>query len=84
MVNFELIVDKLKNTPHWKEDLDTFLKEQGARRTNSIELYACNSTEIWLSYKFRIKFDGNGEFYHFPEERTVCHIHFVFFIIAIF
>ena len=70
MVDFKFIADNLHNTPHWKRDLDKLLKKQRARRSNAIAFYTFNSTEIWLSYKFRIKPEGKGEFYYINHRKN--------------
>ena len=70
MVNFKSISDNLKNTRHWKKDLDELLEKQGIKRTNAIEYYICTSKEIWLSYKFRVNSNGNCEFYYINHQKN--------------
>ena len=74
MVNFKLISDNLRNTRHWKRDLDVLLEKQGVKRTKAIEFQTFNSKEIWLSYKFRVNSNGNGEFYYVNHQKNTCDV----------
>ena len=74
MINFKSISNNLKNTQHWENDLDNLLKKQGIKRTNAIDCQTFNSKEIWLSYKFRVNSNGNGEFYYVNHQKNNCDV----------
>ena len=54
--------------------LNVLLEKQGVKRTKAIEFQTFNSKEIWLSYKFRVNSNGNGEFYYINHHKNTYDV----------